>query len=62
MKSANNFVDKQDLETFSLKKGILMGDAGKFFSMETKNVRILFSRELIESKTHKPYFLLQKAM
>ena len=37
MKSAKNFSNKQDLETFSLQKGIWMGDAGNLFSMETKN-------------------------
>ena len=37
MKSSNNFSNKQDLETFSLQKGISMGDAGNLFSMETKN-------------------------
>ena len=37
MKSAKNFADKQDMETFSLKNRISMGDVGNLFSMETKN-------------------------
>ena len=37
MQSAKNFFDKQDLENFSLQKGIWMGDAGNLFYMETKN-------------------------
>ena len=37
MQSVNNFADKQDMDKFSLQKGISMGDAGNLFYMETKN-------------------------
>ena len=37
MQSTKNFADKQDLENFSLQKGISMGDASNLFSIEIKN-------------------------